>query len=185
MTDTVSHIINKLHLTTDEVYNIYCVGSRLWWPHLVTQETDYDYYIVVKGKDIKTNTHVSNIDAMIVSTDVYDRLLNEHNFLTVVTYFMDTDNKLLEKYKPRFKLDAKKLKSALLTETERDQVIAKKHLSKGNPVKTAKILNYCQIANTVGNNIINTKTLFNGSVLEKLSFDELTMEQLDAFFDVL
>lgn len=173
--EILSSLFKKLHLQDSDVLNVYCLGSRLWWPSLIDANSDYDYYIVVKGSNIKTNTHNNNVDAFIVSLDVYKQMLAEHHFLTVVTYFLDKSNPchLLERSKPTFKFDQKKLGNSLKEELKRDEAVARKHLSKGNPVKALKIMNYCSVGMTAYMNLTIDKKLFGQRRFQKVDLNSL------------
>jgi predicted nucleotidyltransferase len=157
----IDHIATKLKIPLISILNVYLVGSRLWKTN--TDKSDYDYYIVVKGQYIKRNTHCDNIDALIVSTDTYDQLIKEHDFLTMVTLFMPTETKLLEKYKPKYSFNKDTFKSSVKEELDRDKIIALKHISKGNSIKANKILNYYNISIKVYDNIVNNKQIFSES----------------------
>lgn len=138
--DVLNYTIRTLCLEKEDVLNVYLVGSRLYTPHLVNKNSDYDVIIVLKSlrNDVQA-CHRKNIDAVLLSKEEFQRRLST-NVIERMCLDLPGENVLKESFRPTGDLCEHEFKNACLIRYEHTLAKAEKFASKGKDTEARKLL---------------------------------------------
>lgn len=141
---TLIQVGTAFGLKLEEILNVYIVGSHMW--ETCCKNSDWDLVIVLKHlSDKPQNCHRGVLEALIISKDHYESLIDAHAMQALLTLWLPEPCVLQELFDPRthFKLSKPKLASALKNSEDRDLRIADKHFAKGDYNQAKKVLMHC------------------------------------------
>lgn len=93
-----------------DVLNIYLYGSRVYG---IKTYGDYDFIVVVEGENIETQYLSEELDITIMSRDVFEIQLGNHEISELECIFLPDHLKFKEKVKFDFELDRVKLRHSI------------------------------------------------------------------------
>lgn len=124
----INEILDKFHLSNEDILNIYPYGSRVYQTH--TNNSDYDF-IIVMNKDVREYSLTSddeNINIHLYSPDGFLDQLRGHKIAALECFFLAPELCLKQKLKFSFCLNKQKLRSSISEKVSHSWVKAKKKM---------------------------------------------------------